>query len=84
MAKLYNPTLNPRPRVETCTGEAHSNPHIDHCWVCMPYWGNYPVCGCGHKLSVTGAGFICRACHIRYTREQIAEIGYSIRGAWAR
>lgn len=22
-----------------CTGEAHSNPHIDHCGVCMPNWG---------------------------------------------
>lgn len=22
-----------------CTGEAHSNPYIDHCPVCMPGWG---------------------------------------------
>ncbi len=22
-----------------CDGEAHSNPHIDHCMVCMPRWG---------------------------------------------
>lgn len=26
-----------------CTGEAHSNPYIDHCGVCMPHWGKYPV-----------------------------------------
>jgi len=25
------------PRV--CNGEAHSNPHVDHCGVCMPNWG---------------------------------------------
>lgn len=24
---------------EACTGEAHSNPHIDHCMVCLPRWG---------------------------------------------
>lgn len=28
----------------TCTGEAHSNPYIDNCGVCMPYWGNFPTC----------------------------------------
>jgi len=22
-----------------CSGEAHSNPHADHCGVCMPNWG---------------------------------------------
>jgi hypothetical protein len=22
-----------------CPGEAHSNPHIDHCMVCLPGWG---------------------------------------------
>ena len=25
--------------VTRCTGEAHSNPWIDHCPVCMPHWG---------------------------------------------
>ncbi len=25
--------------VRICTGEAHSNPWIDNCGVCMPYWG---------------------------------------------
>lgn len=27
-----------------CNGEAHSNPYIDNCMVCLPYWGKYPVC----------------------------------------
>jgi len=27
-----------------CTGEAHSNPFIDHCGVCMPHWGEFPTC----------------------------------------
>lgn len=22
-----------------CNGEAHGNPHVDHCGVCMPRWG---------------------------------------------
>lgn len=26
-----------------CTGEAHSNPYIDHCMVCLPFWGRYPM-----------------------------------------
>jgi hypothetical protein len=26
-------------RVTQCRGEAHSNPWIDHCYECMPYWG---------------------------------------------
>jgi hypothetical protein len=25
--------------LERCNGEAHSNPHIDNCGVCMPRWG---------------------------------------------
>lgn len=28
---------------QKCNGEAHSNPYIDHCGVCMPHWGKYPV-----------------------------------------
>jgi hypothetical protein len=47
-----------------CNGEAHSNPHIDHCGVCMPYWGDYPVCpDCGRKLMAGGATkSMCRTC----------------------
>lgn len=26
-----------------CTGEAHSNPHIDNCMVCAPRWGQMEV-----------------------------------------
>ena len=26
-------------RMIPCTGEAHSNPFIDNCMVCMPLWG---------------------------------------------
>ena len=26
-------------RFAKCTGEAHSNPHIDHCPRCAPRWG---------------------------------------------
>jgi len=26
-------------RLVPCPGEAHSNPHIDHCGTCMPRWG---------------------------------------------
>ena len=41
------------PVMVKCTGAAHSNPHIDNCIVCMPYWSEYPTCpedGCGKKL----------------------------------
>lgn len=44
-----------------CNGEAHKNPFIDHCMVCMPFWENYPLCpDC--KLRLTDKGF-CRGCH---------------------
>lgn len=23
----------------TCPGDAHSNPHVDNCGICMPNWG---------------------------------------------
>lgn len=26
-------------RLVPCTGEAHSNPHIDNCMQCAPFWG---------------------------------------------
>jgi len=26
-----------------CTGEAHSNPYIDHCMMCAPRWGQREV-----------------------------------------
>lgn len=35
-----------------CQGSAHSkDSQDDHCPVCLPYWGKYPVCGkCGAKM----------------------------------
>lgn len=40
-----------------CEGEAHSNPMIDHCGICMPYWAEFPVCpSCGEKLRRTKSG----------------------------
>jgi len=36
-----------------CNGEAHSNPWIDHCMVCLPYWEDIPTCSsCGGKLEI--------------------------------
>lgn len=51
-----------------CVGEAHSNPLIDHCSICMPWWEEYPVCpDCGRKLHLTRSAresrkFFCTAC----------------------
>lgn len=36
MARRGKPQLY---RVQQCNGEAHRNPFIDHCGVCMPRWG---------------------------------------------
>ena len=49
---------------QVCNGDAHSNPHIDHCGVCMPHWGEYPTCPyCGKKLGATGVSkTMCRGC----------------------
>lgn len=35
-----------------CSGEAHEPGNMaDHCMVCLPYWGEFPVCNdCGCKL----------------------------------
>lgn len=54
-----------------CNGEAHSNPFIDNCGVCLPYWENIPTCPTdGAKLVETSqanweagtrVGY-CRAC----------------------
>lgn len=37
-----------------CNGEAHSNPHIDHCMVCLPRWG--VVCYLVPKKAPTPTG----------------------------
>lgn len=42
-------------RYVECTGEAHSNPYIDYCGGCMPYWGTYPECPIhNYKLMQSG------------------------------
>ncbi len=33
-----------KPNYIECDGEAHSNPHIDHCMMCAPNWGRIAVC----------------------------------------
>jgi hypothetical protein len=40
-----------------CTGEAHSNAHVDNCWTCAPHWEIYPACpDCGGMLKRTARG----------------------------
>ena len=52
-----------------CTGEAHSNPYIDNCMVCLPYWGEYATCpDCGRKLN-HDTGF-CKDCRKYYDMEK--------------
>jgi len=56
---------------KVCTGEAHGNPWIDHCGVCMPWWGEYPTCPeCGRKVRETKAKYKCDNCKI-YLREGV-------------
>lgn len=52
--------------ITKCTGEAHSNPFIDHCSICMPGWGDIPTCSkCGGRLIVTDRGnYRCRTCKV--------------------
>jgi hypothetical protein len=47
-----------------CNGEAHTNPHIDHCPVCAPHWGEYPTCPyCGStRLGNRAIRAKCRKC----------------------
>lgn len=50
-----------------CQGEAHSNPFIDNCMECLPYWHHYPTCpDCGWKVRQTAKMYICDRCHSRY------------------
>lgn len=47
-----------------CNGEAHNNPNIDNCAICMPFWQRYPVCPYdGIKLSTKG---YCKGCKKYY------------------
>lgn len=51
-----------------CTGEAHKNEiGYDHCMVCIPYWGSYPICPeCNRKLKTSQ----CSKCKQRYNMER--------------
>ena len=54
-----------------CTGAAHSNPHIDNCMVCLPYWGEIPTCPVdGRKLADSG---YCRDCKKFYGAAVVAD-----------
>lgn len=46
-----------------CNGEAHSNPYIDNCGSCMPFWGKFPICPSRRHdtLNLTEKGY-CRIC----------------------
>jgi hypothetical protein len=49
-----------------CNGDAHQNPMIDHCGICIPYWEVYPTCPlCHKKVSTTKRSpfaFYCGSC----------------------
>lgn len=48
-----------------CTADAHKNPYIDHCFVCMPWWGKFPTCPvCGRKVRETLTKYKCNHCNI--------------------
>lgn len=62
-----------------CTGAAHTEPGIDNCGKCMPYWGGYAVCPTcvdedAHpialKLADSRKSGSCRACGKRYNTER--------------
>lgn len=56
--------------IKQCTGEAHRNPYIDHCYECMPYWEQVPYCPqCGSRVRETAIKnpakrFYCPKCRI--------------------
>lgn len=58
--------------IKPCDGEAHSNPWIDHCMVCIPHWGFTLHCAsCDKQLQYTrGAKLIrrCPVCGITHAR----------------
>lgn len=54
---------------QPCTGEAHQNPYIDHCPVCMPNWGFTIHCiNCGKQLKYSRRGVLQLACEKCGTR----------------
>jgi hypothetical protein len=61
---------------ERCSGEAHTNPYIDHCQLCMPYWEDIPTCPDDHrKLADKGNYFQCPLCRRKFTKRRCKECG---------
>jgi hypothetical protein len=56
--------MKPPAFVVHCIGEAHSNPYIDNCSMCMPYWGHVPLCPT-HDRKLAESGY-CRLCRKYY------------------
>lgn len=52
--------MKPKPVWIKCNGEAHSNPYIDNCGICMPFWGDYPICP-NDKTRLNEKGY-CKSC----------------------
>lgn len=62
--------IKPAPVWRECRGEAHRNPYIDHCMVCLPWWGRYPTCSaCGSKLRERRNDLICDKCKLVHSPE---------------
>lgn len=38
-----------------CTGEAHTNPHIDNCMMCAPMWGWHPMADAAELIALKQA-----------------------------
>lgn len=57
-----------------CTGEAHSNPYIDNCMSCIPFWHYFPTCpnckeearGVEYPRMLTDKGY-CKGCRNHYS-----------------
>jgi hypothetical protein len=47
-----------------CNGEAHKNPYIDHCMVCLPYWSKIYICP-NHNNRLADNGW-CEECSKYY------------------
>jgi hypothetical protein len=64
--------------IETpCTGDAHKNPHIDHCMVCMPRWG---VVVRNIYVSARGLTRYCMICQKRIKGGEEYELGKNFYG----
>jgi hypothetical protein len=55
-----------------CNGEAHKREvDYDHCMVCMPWWGEYPICPvCHGGFRKNNTRLFCKTCRKYYTKER--------------